>query len=232
MNPLIGIPCRHDPDKHTFYLHRAYSEAVREAGGTPLMIPLLTGSDYLRHVAGLFDGILLPGSDSDVDPARYGQTPHPQIGRLDAERDAVDWFLLQHSFDRKTPLLGICYGLQALNVFLGGSLVQDIASERQTELQHSGKDRRHPVVCSEGTPLRELAGAERVEVNSSHHQSLDRVAESLEVLARAPDGVIEAVRLPSNDHFVLGVQWHPERGYSQDGFSQRIFDAFIRASGK
>ena len=170
----------------------------------------------------------------DVDPQRYGEDPIPECGEADPSRTAVDELLLQEAFNLHKPILAICHGTQSLNVWLNGSLVQDL----KTAVDHRpGRDvlEAHPVQI---TPESRLAGlvppgsAAEPQVNSSHHQAIRVAGDSLLVSAvSAADGVVEAVELDSRDHFVLGVQWHPERSYSQSALSRAIFAAFVQAAG-
>jgi putative glutamine amidotransferase len=178
-------------------------------------------------------GVLLPGSRYDVDPQRYGETPEPECQQPDAARAAVDELLLQDAFSLHKPILAICLGAQSLNVWLNGSLVQDL----KTAVNHRpGRD------VAEAHALRVLpesrlsgmiprSQTEELQVNSTHHQAIRLPGGNLRVSALSPlDGVIEAVELDSADHFVLGVQWHPERGCAQNAFSRAIFAAFVQAA--
>jgi putative glutamine amidotransferase len=178
-------------------------------------------------------GILLPGSGFDVDPERYGEARVPECGPADAARTAVDELMLQDAFNLRKPILGICHGTQTLNVWRNGSLVQDL----KTVVNH-GPGREvvdaHPVVVAGGSRLsRLLPQGEQLEVqvNSSHHQAVRILGDKLIVSAVSPeDGVIEAVELDAADHFVLAVQWHPERTYLQSEVSRAIFAAFVQAA--
>jgi putative glutamine amidotransferase len=178
-------------------------------------------------------GILLPGSGYDVDPQRYGEDRIPECGETDSGRTAVDELLLQDAFNLHKPILAICHGAQTLNVWRNGSLIQDL----KTSVNHSpGRTvlDAHPVQISAESRLASLLPqGERFEsqVNSSHHQAVKVPGDNLLVSAVSPDdGVIEAVELDSPTHFVVGVQWHPERTYTHSAFSRAIFSAFIQAT--
>jgi putative glutamine amidotransferase len=177
-------------------------------------------------------GILLPGSRYDVDPQRYGEAPIPECGEPDAGRNAVDELLLQDAFSLRKPILAICHGTQTLNVWRNGSLIQDL----KTAVNHRpGREvvEAHPVRITQGSRLTRLLppGELSVQVNSSHHQAIRIPGDNLLVSAVSPeDGVIEAVELDSPEHFVLAVQWHPERTYTQSAFSRAIFAAFVQAA--
>lgn len=229
--PLIGMPARMDPGEESQYLSRQYADAVSSSGGVPLILPLLEAPDLLRPVVDMLDGILLTGSASDHDPASFGAERRPECGPAQIIRDRTDSFLLSAAADNGVPVLAICFGLQSLNVHRGGSLLQDIAAERQTYIRHSQPETKgspaHKVRFSPGSVLEELGGESEVAVNSTHHQAVDRLGRGLQVIAQAPDGIIEAVIGQEPGHWVLGVQWHPERSYSQDSLSRKIFDRFI-----
>jgi putative glutamine amidotransferase len=179
-------------------------------------------------------GILLPGSRFDIDPQRYGEEPIPECSEPDPARAAVDELLLQEAFNLHKPILAICHGAQTLNVWRNGPLIQDL----KTAVNHRpGREvvEAHPVRI---TPVSRLArllppGVEAVvQVNSSHHQSIRKAGDNMRVCAVSPgDGVIEAVELNREEHFVLAVQWHPERTYAQSQFSRNLFAAFVEAAG-
>jgi putative glutamine amidotransferase len=178
-------------------------------------------------------GILLPGSRYDIDPQRYGEDPIPECGEADSARTAVDELLLQDAFNLHKPILAICHGAQSLNVWCNGSLVQDL----DTPVNHRpGRDvvEAHPVRIFRGSRLATLLPPNEpvdAQVNSSHHQAIRLAGDNLVVTAISPgDGVIEAVELDSPGHFVLAVQWHPERTYTQKAFSRAIFAAFAAAA--
>jgi putative glutamine amidotransferase len=200
------------------------------------MIPVFAPAETVAEYVERLDGILLPGSSSDIDPARYGAPPHPRLGKLTPEREALDFSLLEHADRARLPVLGICFGIQSLNVFRGGTLVQDIPSVVAAPVRHDDhgeppEPARHIVRLDRDSLLGRLADADTVEVNSFHHQGIEKPGKSLNAVAAAPDGVVEAVEDPSA-RFVVGVQWHPERSFRDDPFSQALFQAFIRAAGE
>jgi putative glutamine amidotransferase len=230
--PWIGIPTRYHDKTETLGQIRHYLDAIRWAGGIPLMIPTVDSlaelNDYLERV----DGIILPGSPTDIDPAHYGERPHARLGKAYPERDALDFALLRHSEQAGVPVLGICFGAQSLNVFRGGSLIQDIPSMVPAPLVHESKGAdpsqltRHLVRFDKDSLLARLAGSETAEVVSDHHQSIRRAGRDLRVSATAPDGVVEAVE-DTTGRFFIGIQWHPERGWSNDPLSRAIFAALV-----
>jgi putative glutamine amidotransferase len=231
---LIGITTRLNVAENTFYLRRYYAEAIVAAGGAPVYLPLISDQEYLAAVTEPLDGLLLSGSNSDVDPARYGEEPHPRLGSVVPERDETDLALLAICEDRRMPLLAICFGAQSLNVSRGGSLVQDIEAQLVGVLKHDQgapyTRPSHQINIEPDSLLAELVGGDIARVNSSHHQAIKNVGRNLRAIARANDGVIEAVIDTRPDRFVLGVQWHPELGWESDHFSQAIFARFIEAA--
>lgn len=234
--PRVAIPVPHSGDR--MYAERAlpqYEDAVREAGGEPVRIELdLTPEEVTKRVERC-DAVLLPGSPADVDPGKYNAGRHKKTAPADAKRDMVDEVLLQDAYKLRKPVLGICYGLQSLNVYRSGSLVQHIES---TINHGAGRkvEKAHKVKIEPESKLAGIVGAPKtVAVNSSHHQSIDRAGEGLRVVARSTeDGIIEALEGTAPGHFVLAVQWHPERSVS-DGpevaeSARAIFRAFIEAA--
>lgn len=233
--PLIGITERLDLRENTFYLRRYYAEAVAAAGGIPVQIPLIADRAMLAALASRLDGLMLSGSNSDVDPACYGEEPLPRLGTVIPERDETDLILLELAEAKKLPVLGICFGMQSLNVARGGTLYQDLESQLQGALKHEQGSAyyraSHSIRLEADSILAQLAGGSTARVNSSHHQAIKDVGRHLRVIARAHDEVIEAVADTRTDRFVLGVQWHPEIAWERDALSQAIFAQFIAACG-
>ena len=239
MRPRIAIPVPHSGDPE--YAQRAYPQyaaAVELSGGEALAIPLDQPPAQIMKLIERCDGVLLPGSKADVDPAKYGAARDPQTAAADAARDTVDELLLQDAYNMRKPVLGICYGMQSLNVYRTGTLVQHIESAvnhgagRQVAVAHT-------VEVAPGSKLAKVLAADpeagrqklNVPVNSSHHQSADVVGDGLRVVARCPeDGIIEGVEGTSPNHFVLAVQWHPERSFKEDEPSRAIFRALVEAA--
>jgi len=225
-----------DPGSDKQYLNRNYADAIASAGGVPVIFPLLENPAQIRIVAEEVDGILLPGSSSDIDPGRYRARREKGCGPVQPLRDETDLALLDIAFKRKIPVFGICFGMQSLNVFLGGSLIQDIPSSVQTNILHDNPESEgrpsHDVLITEGSILEKLAGRTRASVNSTHHQAVQRIGSGLIPIAEAPDGIIESVVTDAQDHFVLGVQWHPEKSFAYDAFSRSLFDLFLARCGR
>ncbi len=232
--PRIGITMRIESDTDRFYLSRHYSEAVAAAGGVPVHISLIPQREYIAAVIDQLDGVLLPGSDSDVDPLRYGAEPHPKLGTVQSIKDETDLLVLEEVENRRLPLFAICFGMQVLNVFRGGTLIQDIGSQMPHAIKHeqgAPRDRpSHRIKLAESSLLSSLAQTQTVLVNSHHHQALEKVGRDLSASAWSSDGLIEGVEDERDDRFVLGVQWHPELGWAKDHFSQALFNRFIDAA--
>lgn len=234
--PRIGITMRIELETNRFYLARDYSEAVEAAGGLPVHLSLIPRKDYIAGVMSDLDGILLPGSDSDVDPTRYGSEPHTQLGSVHPLKDEMDALVLAEIEKRGLPLLAICFGMQILNVSRGGTLIQDIRSQLPEAIKHQQgvpRDRRsHSVRLLEESRLKSLAETSNVFVNSHHHQAIEKVGRELVATAWTSDGLIEALEDPRPERFVLAVQWHPEIAWEQDEFSKSLFRNFIKAAEK
>jgi putative glutamine amidotransferase len=236
MRPRIAIPLPHSLDLE--YAQRAYPQyaaAVEKAGADAVQIPVNQPPAETMKFIERCDGIVLPGSRADVDPAKYSAARHPRTNPADPGRDTVDELLLQDAFNMRKPILAICYGLQTLNVYRSGTLVQHIESQinhaagRAVAVAHNisyEADSKLGSIVSSAA-----AGLASIPVNSSHHQSADVVGDGLRVVARsAADGVIEALEGTSFDHFVIAVQWHPERSFDEDEVSRAIFRELIEAA--
>jgi len=231
MKPRIAIPIPHGGDPE--YALRAipqYERAVELSGGEPVRIPLDRAPAEVMKLIERCDGVLLPGSKADVDPAKFGAEKHPKTEPADPKRDTVDELLLQDAYNMRKPLLGICYGLQILNVYRSGTLLQHIESAVNHEAGRKVPV-AHQVEVEEGSTLAEVVGSGTMPANSSHHQSAEAVGDGLKVVARCPDdGIIEGLEGTSPDHFVLAVQWHPERSFDEDEHSRAIFEALVEAA--
>jgi putative glutamine amidotransferase len=235
MPPIIGLTLGRLDDQNgqptRLALSLAYIAALQRAGAAPLLLP--TGIPLARLPALLqrIDGLLLSGG-GDIYPARYRQAPHAGLRSVDPSRDALELKLARLAIERQIPVLGICRGLQVLNVTSGGSLYQDLPSQRPSSLEHQPPTPDptclHGVRLEPESRLARIVGAKSLEVNSDHHQSIQALGRGWVVAATSLDGVIEAIEYP--DHpFALGVQWHPERLPPGDR-SRRLMAAFIRAA--
>jgi putative glutamine amidotransferase len=263
--PRIAIPMPHASDPR--YAQRAitqYESALARAGAEPVRIALNQSPSQIKKTIKACDGVLLPGSKADVDPARFGVSRSPKTAAPDPRRDEVDNLLLDDAYQVRKPVLGICYGLQSLNVYRSGSLIQHIPDflpeDTGARVNHEAGakvaiahwveiesrsllggilsgDGARTGSGGDGRPRpsgqAQLASNSKLAlpVNSSHHQSADRIGAALRTIARCPDdGIIEALEGSAADHFVLAVQWHPERSVDRDEASRRIFRAFVQAA--
>lgn len=239
--PRIGVPWRTATEEAANRRPKIdkYLRAVDRAGGEAVLVSLASRTDVLKREAEYLDAILLTGSPADVDPAHFGAKRHPAAADADPARERTDFALLEHALAASKPVLAICYGIQSLNVFLGGSLVQDIPTELGTKVCHSPEedelpgggeapDAMHGASIDPGRVLA-LSGTVQAEVNSWHHQSILEPGRGLRITARAPDGVIEAVEWADDSNWVVGVQWHPER-MPADALAQALFRELVAAA--
>ncbi|HXW96547.1 MAG TPA: gamma-glutamyl-gamma-aminobutyrate hydrolase family protein [Gemmatimonadales bacterium] len=234
LHAIDGIPAALP---ESWVMNQRYILAATIVGGVPWMIPLLDDdSETLRSLYDRLDGILIPGG-VDMDPATFGEDRHPRLGAVDPARDRVELQLTRWAIEDQKPLLGLCRGIQVINVALGGTLYQDIADQVPAAIKHdyfptAGYDRTHlahEVAVAQGTRLRAVMERPRLHVNSMHHQGIKTLASELIPAATAPDGLIEAVEVGS-EHFMVGVQWHPEVFEMTDPHTRHLFREFIEAA--
>jgi putative glutamine amidotransferase len=234
--PLIGLTTSRfqtSSDVPRIGTAEAYVQSVLNAGGIPVLIPPGLPDERIRELGGRLNGLLLTGG-GDIDPARFRGRPHPRVYDVDGERDRLEIGLLHSAQETEMPFLGICRGLQLVNVGLGGSLYTDIADQHPDPLKHDCFDGlprtylAHAVQIAEDTRLAQILQAPVLKVNSLHHQGVERVAPGLKVSALAPDGLVEGLELPGHP-FGLAVQWHPE--WLQEHAPMRaLFQAFVAAA--
>lgn len=210
---------------------RDYSEAILGGGGLPLMLPPTNDESIIRQLVTQLDGLLLTGG-KDIDPSLFGEEPLPGLGVIEPERDQMEILLSQEMIRKKKPILAICRGCQLLSVTLGGSMYQDLPSQRENLLQHAQRaPRNHPshgIDILEGSLLHRITGQRKIRVNSFHHQAVRQVSLDCQVCATSSDGVIEAYE-GKKSPFLLALQWHPEGMVKEDPISEVIFAAFIQA---
>jgi putative glutamine amidotransferase len=224
--PLIGLTTYGCSEQNAFSLPAGYVDAVRRAGGIPLL--LAPGEPALGELLATLDGFILPGG-GDVEPSRYAGRPHETIYMVDAERDATELALVQGVCERRIPLFGICRGTQVVNVALGGTLIEhlpDIVGDQVPHRLPPHKPAEHVVRVQTGSRLATILGETEFACASWHHQAIRDVAPGLNVVARAPDGTIEAVEMPGHP-WLIAVQWHPELTAATDPIQQRLFDHFV-----
>jgi len=233
MKPLVGVVPLYDENKESLWMVPGYMDALTQAGALPVMMPLTDDADTLDELVSLCDGFLFTGGH-DINPLMYNENPKATCGTPCAARDAMEKALFTRAVKADKALLGICRGIQMFNVLQGGTLYQDLPSEGHADVEHHMSlpyDRAvHTVTLREGTPLYELLGEDTIGVNSYHHQAIKVLGDHLEVMAVAPDDIIEAVRLTTCS-FAWAVQWHPEFFYQKDAHSLKIMQAFAEACG-
>lgn len=240
----IPVPNSSNPD----YNQRSwpnYAAAVEGAGGEAVRLEIESSTRSLREAARRCSGILLPGSPADVLPSRYGAEPDPATNKADEAREMADWTLLEEAERNRLPVLGICYGLQSLNVYRGGSLVQDLmpvpvnhSAGSKVAVAHSAEIAKESLLGSllSSDEAPESGGFLRLPVNSSHHQAIAQPAPGMRIVARCPeDGVIEAIEAeydPKNPWFFMAVQWHPERSTEISAASRALFSRLIAEAAR
>ena len=237
--PRIGIPYRTRKEELTgdFGKLEKYIESIRRAGAESVILSLGLSRAHLEKIARTLDGLLLPGSPADVNPAHFKAARHAKCADPDSDRERTDFALLEHCLAEQKPIVAICYGLQSLNVFCSGTLIQDIPSELGRMIEHDWDDgpeapeRRHGVRIEPNSRLAQIAAAHEALVNSSHHQSICDPGRNLRVVSRASDGVIEAIEWSNHANWVMGVQWHPERMDETDPIARGLFSDLIAVAG-
>lgn len=229
--PVIGLIPLVDEKLDSIWMVPGYMEGIQKAGGLPVILPLHGTKEEYEQLDQGIDGYLLTGGH-DIDPALYGEEKKEVCGVLCPERDAMEPYIYQMAVEKDKPLLAICRGIQFMNAMEGGTLYQDLVTERQSKTSHQMKppyDRAfHQVQIIKGTPLYEALGKEQIGVNSYHHQAIRTCGAKTEVMAVAEDGLIEGIYRPDKT-FIWGIQWHPEFSYKKEEDQQRIFKVFVDA---
>ena len=236
MRPVIGIPCQADfragSNRPIYGNNRTYVHAVESAGGLPILIPMLTDLRNLEDLLPRLDGILFSGG-IDMQPSLYGESKHEETDEFDPQLDEFEIAVANWALQEDIPILGVCRGMQLLNVVLGGNLYQDIASQRADALEHRRRDLprtalTHAVMVEAGSMMERVLGTRELWINSLHHQAVKEPGRGVHISGRAEDGIAELLEVPGH-RFLLGVQGHPEEIYGQvDAFSQ-LFAAFVHA---
>jgi putative glutamine amidotransferase len=236
--PRVGVPYRTRKEEVSGDGPQIekYLKAVRMAGGTPVPVSLGLDASELAALAETLDAVVLSGSPADVEPSLFRAVRHPETAPADPDRERTDFALIEHLLAKQKPILAICYGIQSLNIFLGGTLVQDIPSEVGSSIQHDWEDQRgdpetfHTTQVESGSRLAQIARPGEILVNSSHHQSIGEPGRDLRIVSRAPDGVVEAVEWTGDPNWVVGVQWHPERMVEADALARGLFLNLVDAA--
>ena len=229
--PRIAVIPQIYPGSDNIVTRPGYMTEILAAGGLPMLLPPTEDIEDLKALLSSVDGLLMTGGQ-DLEPALYGEATLPSCGMTQPWRDRMEMLALEVALELDLPVFCICRGFQTLNVYLGGSLYQDIPSQKDFSIIHSMPQPTnriwHQVSVKEGTPLYDLWQEPVVGVNSCHHQGVKRLGEGLAVMAEAPDGIIESFYMPDK-RFVWGVQWHPELFYGADPHHRALFEAFVAA---
>ena len=232
--PIIGIVPLVDIERESYWMLPGYMKGIEQAGGIPLMLPLTSNEENLEQLAEEIDGFLYAGGQ-DISPNLYAQKRSEMCGQCCRERDEMETMLFRMVYEQDKPLLGICRGIQCINVVMGGTLYQDLPSEHSSDTEHHQIPPYdvpvHSVKIIGDSPLYKLLKKETLMVNSYHHQAIKTLAPKLSVMAVSEDSLVEAVYVP-NKKFIWGIQWHPELSYLADENSRRIFSEFVMMAGK
>ncbi len=231
MKPVIGLFVSIDNERTTSVFD-AYVRSVELAGGAPMIIPCVEDGETLDALIDICDGFIFTGG-VDIDPCHYGEQIIDACGEIHAYRDSLELSAFPKIFNTGKPIMGICRGSQLINVALGGTLYQDIPSQLEGCMQHKQTEPKfsysHDVTVLKDTPLYSLLGTERIKANTFHHQAIKTLGQGLQVMAKADDGIIEAIYLPG-DRYLRAYQWHPERLHAADEYHRAIFRELIEES--
>ncbi len=236
MNPIIGIPCRAGTrgkaNRPIYFSNKSYTQAIEDAGGVPILIPIVKDPTNLITLLPHIDGLLLSGG-IDIHPDSYQEEVHPTLRETDKQLDELELILMDWALQQDIPTLGICRGLQMINVALGGTLYQDLATEHPGDLQHANWDLPpdkiiHHVQLEPGSYMEKVLGVQEVTVNSLHHQAIKEAGRGVFISGRSEDNVVELIEVPRQS-FMVAVQCHPEELYIEQPIWNNLFEAFIDA---
>lgn len=237
MRPVIGIPCfaaeRAGTRRPIYGNNQSYVRAVERAGGIPVLLPPFADPASLAAVGARLDGLLLSGG-GDIDPRLYGEERIPECGEIETERDLPELDIARWALDSNVPILGVCRGMQLLNVLRGGTLYQDITTQHPSSPRHDHTDqprtwRAHEIAINPASQLASILGSPRQNVNSLHHQAVNRIGDGIEITGWSEDGIAETLEVPGHP-FAIAVQYHPEELAADDEPSRRLFAAFVQAA--
>ena len=211
------------------FVNRSYVDSIIRSKGVPFIMPITEDEEIIKKMAENVDGIIMT-EGVDVHPFRFNEEPIEKIGTISAERDDFDFKLMKYAVEMNKPIFGICRGIQVINVYFGGTLIQDIPTQRNTNILHSQTSEyhtaTHKIQIVKDSIIYDMLG-ESSEVNSFHHQAIDKLAKDFKVTAAAKDGIVEAIEYKKKDSFILAVQWHPELMSAKSVKMQNLFDMFV-----
>ncbi|MFI3319110.1 MAG: gamma-glutamyl-gamma-aminobutyrate hydrolase family protein [Rikenellaceae bacterium] len=229
MKPIIGVIPLWDESRESIWMLPGYLDAIRASGGVPIILPLKASAEDIMQLCQLCSGFLFTGGH-DISPTLYGQESTGKCGAPCHERDELERTIFNYALEHDRPVLGICRGIQLINALLGGTLYQDLPSQKASDISHQMRPPYHlpchKVNIIDGSPLMELLGQNELAVNSYHHQAIRALAPPLQAIAISEDGLIEAVYMPGK-RYIQAVQWHPEFNFSHEESSRKIVREFI-----
>ena len=236
MRPLIGLPCQADyregSGRPIYCNNRAYVHALEHAGGVPVLIPMVNDTETLTTLLGRLDGILFSGG-VDIQPVHYGEDPHALLGEVDQQLDELELTMVHWALQENLPTLGVCRGMQLVNIAFGGTLYQDVTAQVPGSIQHCKRELPrntliHSIHIEEGSRVEEVFGTRELWVNSLHHQAVKEPGRGVRISGRAEDGIAELLEVPEK-HFVVAAQGHPEEIYTHEPVWAKLFTAFVEA---
>jgi putative glutamine amidotransferase len=234
--PIIGITSGYDYDKNMLYVNNGYYEGIIKAGGMPIALPFSENEELLLHMISTCDGFLISGGP-DIDAGYYGENNQVFNGEISPCRDLLEVYVINKAMETNKPLLGICRGIQVMNVARGGTIYQDIYAQIKVRdlIKHSQSAPKwyptHSVLIEDNSKLKGILRNEIIEVNSFHHQAVKDLAPGFIATASSPDGVIEGIE-HTGHRFAVGVQWHPELMWKRSNEALRLFEEFVRQSSQ
>lgn len=211
------------------FVNRTYVDSVVRSGGVPFIMPICENENIIKKMIENVDGVIMTGG-VDIHPFKFNEEPNPKIGEISKERDDFDFLIMKHAFENNKPIFGICRGIQLINVFFGGTLIQDINSQKNTKILHSQTAPRdvatHKIKIKKDSIISDIFGTS-AEVNSFHHQAINKLSKDFKITSEANDGIVESIEYKKKDRFIFGVQWHPECMTEKDEKMQNIFSMFV-----